>query len=266
MEVYYFNIANFCFSIRFHNTEWIYLKEKLKNEVLSYLKNFEVKENPGKIHYQIDFIWEEKVIYLYLKKDTESYIRLYRRIRKNKIVCSYRLGVAQFQLLISNILSGLLTDNNGVLLHASAALVNKRADVFLGESGAGKSTVVTLLHHQFPALADDSVIIRKKGKRLCFYQTPFMEKGQRIDKSSRKYDLGKIYFLRKSNSFKMIKLIHKNHIMKQFARLSNMYYKKKLIAQQIKNIFELVNAFDNFYILDFNNEPHKLVKFMNKSH
>jgi len=54
-------------------------------------------------------------------------------------------------------------ESDGMFLHASAAVVDGGAVLFLGHSTAGKSTLVRLLAEIHPVLADDSVFVRPAG-------------------------------------------------------------------------------------------------------
>lgn len=74
--------------------------------------------------------------------------------------------------LIRILLSKLLLDRNGFLLHAASVLVDGRAHIFTGRSGAGKSTVASLS----PAgsvLTDEISLLRRVGPCWQAFGTPF---------------------------------------------------------------------------------------------
>ena len=74
--------------------------------------------------------------------------------------------------LIRILLSELLLDRNGFLLHAASVLADGRAHVFTGKSGAGKSTVASLS----PAgcvLTDEISLLRCVETRWQAFGTPF---------------------------------------------------------------------------------------------
>ena len=54
--------------------------------------------------------------------------------------------------------------DNGLFLHASSVLVSGGALLFLGNSGAGKSTMCQLLSQSFPVLADDIVFVHRNAE------------------------------------------------------------------------------------------------------
>ena len=62
----------------------------------------------------------------------------------------------------------LLADRNAVLLHSAAAIVNGQGLLFVGHSGAGKSTTVTMLGSRGEILCDDRNVARlwKDGWRV----------------------------------------------------------------------------------------------------
>ena len=54
--------------------------------------------------------------------------------------------------------------DNGLLLHASSVVMPGGALLFLGRSGAGKSTMCQLLSQSFPVLADDFVFVNRNAE------------------------------------------------------------------------------------------------------
>ena len=91
----------------------------------------------------------------------------------------------------------LLAEGRGVLLHASALVDRGEACLFVGESGAGKSTMTRLwagsgVHF----LSDDRTILRRHGTRCWAYGTPWH--GDAGVASPGKAPLGKLFFLQKA--------------------------------------------------------------------
>jgi hypothetical protein len=58
-------------------------------------------------------------------------------------------------------LSRVLADREGCYFHASGMIINGQGLLFVGHSGAGKSTMVSLLQEEGQILCDDRVIIRR---------------------------------------------------------------------------------------------------------
>jgi hypothetical protein len=59
------------------------------------------------------------------------------------------------------LLSRLLADRNGCFLHSDGIKINGHGYLFVGHSGAGKSTIATLLKDKGEILCDDRMILRK---------------------------------------------------------------------------------------------------------
>lgn len=58
--------------------------------------------------------------------------------------------------------------DNGLFLHASSVVVPSGALLFLGHSGAGKSTMCQLLSQSFPVLADDFVFVHRNSEGIWY--------------------------------------------------------------------------------------------------
>ncbi len=92
-----------------------------------------------------------------------------------------------------------LAQGRGVLLHAGALVDEGRAILFVGESGAGKSTMTRLWARsgvQF--LSDDRAIVRKWGSTFWAYGTPWH--GDAGVASPGKAPLRALFFLQKAAS------------------------------------------------------------------
>jgi hypothetical protein len=68
-----------------------------------------------------------------------------------------------------------LAQEKGVIIHGCGIAVNRKGMLFVGESGAGKSTIARMWDQQNPAevLSDDRTILRKKGNDFRMYGTPW---------------------------------------------------------------------------------------------
>ncbi len=84
-------------------------------------------------------------------------------------------AVHQFIARIFNII---LHKSGGFVLHASSILIEKKAIIFSGKSGSGKSTIVDLIKKRIPGsviLSDNSAFIFKKNNEFVIYPSPFLE-------------------------------------------------------------------------------------------
>jgi hypothetical protein len=110
------------------------------------------------------------------------------------------------------ILSHLLIHNNGLLLHGSAVQKEGRGILFLGPSGAGKTTVTRLCQPDI-CFSDDGVIIRKEGARVFAYRSPFRQIHNMPDKRTMvKGEVQKIFLLEKNRNHR-VSSIKNNELM-----------------------------------------------------
>src|SRR5258708_4434951 len=122
------------------------------------------------------------------------------------------MSLYKFEIMLSNILYKLLTKKRGFGIHASAIEINRKSSIFLGKSGAGKSTISQLLSPKFRLLADDLIFIRKNQGSFFTYQTPFMERNTMIVKSPYPTLLSDVFFLHKSRSTKFVEITNKEKL------------------------------------------------------
>jgi hypothetical protein len=90
----------------------------------------------------------------------------------------------------------LLCRKNGVLLHACAVNDNGKGYLFVGQSGAGKSTTARLWSgvNGVIILSDDRIILRRINHRIYIYGTPWH--GDAKECSPKKVPLEKVFFLK----------------------------------------------------------------------
>ena len=94
------------------------------------------------------------------------------------------------------LMSVLLLPRQGLLLHASTILDRGGAHVFMGQSGAGKSTVAGLSAPRQP-LTDEISLLRFSEGSLWAYSTPFWG-GFRSDGTNTKAPVAGIYALKQA--------------------------------------------------------------------
>jgi len=101
----------------------------------------------------------------------------------------------------------LLARGRGVELHACGVVdAEGRGRLFLGQSGAGKSTMAKLWQKTGEAqiLSDDRIILRERGDRLWMYGTPWH--GEAQFSCSARAPLTELVFLRQGRSNELVPL------------------------------------------------------------
>jgi hypothetical protein len=258
-DTIFLNIAGFIIKISFYPTEWVYLKNKVKREIINQYQDFIEENFYGKVNYQIDIKEKFFLNIIFRKKEKNYFLNFYKQINKNKIETYYQISLIQFQLIIRNILQELLSKKQGFILHASGSVIDGKAYLFLAPSGGGKSTIMTMLSDKYKPIASDTVIIKKEKEGYFVYQTPFLEKDSWVKKDKTKYPLGKIFFLKKANFFKIEKIKDKKEILNLI--LKQFWTNKKELKKQIGYILELIQEFNDFNWLYFK----KMKLFLNRT-
>lgn len=255
MDTIYLNIAGFIIRINFKKCELFYLKEKIKEEVKQSYLGFLVDKKPKKVEFTIDFVQEKLVDVFLRRRGKRMFISLYKEKKENKIEIFYHTSIFQFQTILREVIQGLLKKNNGFILHASANHYQGAAILFVGRSGVGKSTIMRLLNNKYPALADDSVIVKKNGNKFYCYATPFYEKESWLSKNSTRFPIKKIFFLRRKRFFKVKKIEDKHYLYKEI--ISHFLTTTKPSKKEISYIIEFLDNFNEFYFLSFTKDKIK---------
>lgn len=74
----------------------------------------------------------------------------------------------------------LISSQQGVLIHGAALAIDNKAVLFLGKSGAGKSTVLRRLAAKGTVIHEDKLLLHKKNSQWFVYAAPWDEKGSEI--------------------------------------------------------------------------------------
>lgn len=260
-NIIYLSIAGFTIKIKFHKTESPHREEIFRRTITTHFKGFITQASKKQPDYCINFV-EQNYFEIFKKGGKKKhFLNIFEYHIHNTLTSYYHISILQFEFILRTILQNLLFKNNGFILHASACVINGKADLFTGPSGIGKSTTIELLKNKYQALADDSVILRKIGDKFYLYQVPITEKEWWVKRGLQKYPLGRIFFLHQANVFHIDIINDKDKILKnmlkQFWTNDRIYAKK-----QIRTVFALVSHFHNFYTLSFRKEKRRLIKLL----
>lgn len=254
MEEIFLNIAGFNIHLKFLPHEAAFLRTNMIEKIKTLYVNFLLQTPPRNIDCTIEF--QNTTNLGLIKQKKKIFSAFCHEVKTDKIITFYHLSSLQFQIIIRKILEKLLAKNAGFFLHASAIKFKNGACIFVGSSGSGKSTVISLLDKKFVSLADDSVIIKKENGQFYVYQTPFLEKNNWFSRGSEKYILQGVFFLIKSNYCKIKKLKNKKKFLDGL--IKQLLTEPEYLKQELKYIFDFVTYFNNFYQLFFTKNKKKL--------
>ncbi len=253
MRVIYFSIAGFLIRIRFYQQrEYLWLQKLFIEEFIAYYKVFIIVYPTQKIDYTIDIKGFMDFNMLIQESEKQQYIRLFQQTSDIKITSYYYISGIQLIWLIRSVIQQLLVRCGGCLIHASAVIQNDTAFLFLGKSGAGKSTTAQLLSPHYQVIADDMVILRQKKGKYYIYQLPFAEKNP-VSRSRKKYRVGSLYFLHRSSSFKVRQTTNKQMAVKKL--LGQLFTEQKNSQKQVEFILKFIASHDRFFDI-FISLPH----------
>jgi hypothetical protein len=107
----------------------------------------------------------------------------------------HRQPSMMFKILFQALWGSLLTLHRGVIVHASGVDLGRGGVLFVGEAGAGKTTMATLWegHNGARVLHDDRIVVREKDGRFWAYPVPKL--AEFGPTSSRGIPLERVFFI-----------------------------------------------------------------------
>lgn len=108
------------------------------------------------------------------------------------------------------LLAQVLAEREGCYIHSSGVSLHGRGFLFIGHSGAGKSTMVTLLKDEAEILCDDRMIVRKWPEGFRIYGT--WSHGDVPEVSAGSAPLKGIMFLKQANENRLIPIDDRKEI------------------------------------------------------
>lgn len=129
--------------------------------------------------------------------------------------------------------SQLMASNRGMLLHATAVIKGKKAFIFLGVGGAGKSTIAGL-SKRYKVLGDDIIAVRKMGGHYYAFSTPWKQAPFIKPDRHAKGRISAIFFIKKSDRTSFRSLQPEHALMKMLSNhIHFLVYTKRLLTEKI---------------------------------
>ncbi len=162
--------------------------------------------------------------------------------------------VQSFDSFLRVLCSWLLINKTGFLLHCAGAIMNNKGCLFVGKSGAGKSTIAKcfaghrsqVTGHEI--LTDELVPLRIEKGKVKIYGSPFW--GEMKNKGENKpggIELEKIFFLKKAK-VNRVNEVSKSEFYKRMLRCVMSFSRQKndflKISKTISEIYRKTEVFD----------------------
>lgn len=250
MHLIYLNVAGFNIKISLeHGEQPAFIEDIFLTKLLDYYSGFVLRKKPAKIDFQIRVQLQNTLKAYLTAKDKDFYLNIFTQESPTSIGTFYSVSEEQFYLVIRTACQHLLSKNNGFFMHGSAVNILNQANLFLGDSGAGKSTIMKILSAKHQPLADDSFIIKKNDRIYNFYSSAAQEKNAWFAKKGSKYPVGNIFFLKKAQNHIVKKITDKERVLERL--FNNFFSDYKQLKYQTKSLMDFTNSFNNFYELMF---------------
>lgn len=139
-------------------------------------------------------------------KSTRAKDIKFRYLPINKVKIFFPNSLYHFDLFnyaVKNIFGGYLLNHQGCMLHGSAVEIGGRGVIFVGEPGAGKSTIAKKL--KIKILADDRSLVRFIENKPRVFCSPFYDRVN-FEKNQANLDLKAIFILKKKIKLDKIKI------------------------------------------------------------
>lgn len=260
-EILYLEIDNIVIKIIFFPYFLEFAREELIRRIKVLYQGFLSQSESKKPDFIINFYHSHSVKNTKKKSTGEVFGFIYKYIAKNEIISVYTISIYEFQNIIYDCIVKLLPKKEILMIHSSGIEIDGKAYIFLGDSGAGKSTTVKLLGNKFKPLADDSGFILNKKNKYFYLQTPFYDKEWRIPKKNILIPLGGVFFLKKSAKFYFKPLTRKENIAKLVLR--QVISEKNANRYSFKLALDFALSYSNFNYMYFGKDETKLIDLFN---
>lgn len=188
-----------------------YIEKSYIGFITEELKNL-IRAEIGILENENDTYNEDFLLYNYEKNSflvARYFVASREENNKNCILKIIKGSERNLLYAVENFLRWMISQlaliQNGVLLHASAKVIDGEAHIFLGNHGGGKSTAVSLIEEGF-TIADDVVLILNRNNQYFAFAMPAISRfNQKIEEIGY-YPIRNFYKLVKSEQNKLKKL------------------------------------------------------------
>lgn len=252
------SIAGYVIQIIFLPTEWEEKKITLIDSINKYYKGFIVKKS-HKIDAKIFF--NELSGIPFIDNDTKKYSAYFENKRNNVYETYYHISIYELSQLLLIVIMKLL-GSKGFLLHASGVETKKGVVLFIGQSGAGKSTTMKMISNRLIPYSDDCVIVKQQKGRFVAYQAPWIEKDiDSIRKYSKYKNIRLLCMLHKKRNFAIKKITYVELLQEL---IQNTWTINGVSKNNIKSVSTLTKSGVNGIHLNLNlNDRGKLLLLLN---
>lgn len=154
----------------------------------------------------------------------------------------------------------------GIIVHASGLKINGQGVLFLGDSGAGKSTIAEFFVNEYgkdAILCDDRMIIRYVNKRWMVYGSPWH--GTYNHFTTQGVPLKAMYFIEQAKNHRTLP-VEQSKIFERLTRVSFVcWWLRQFSCKQMQTIQSIVmDPYVTTKVLEFSKEP-SIVNFLRPS-
>jgi hypothetical protein len=158
--------------------------------------------------------------------------------------CSLSKNFGYFSDLFLQTFIEIINGQNGLIIHASTLHFKNKGYIFMGHSGAGKSTIRKICK-SLESLSDDIAIVRLVKKNYYLYGSPFYQSTKK-SYPNKKILIKGIFNIKQNKYTKVEKLIKYD----AFVYLRHNVFRVENASLQNERIFSLIENV-NIYNLDF---------------
>lgn len=206
------------------------------------------------VYHTVNFYKADNYEYFFNLKEKKDYVLVSRRVSSRQTDSFYHISMPQLQIILRNICQSAIA-GKGAILHASSVVGSGKGYIFLGDSGAGKSTIARNLKPNMLPFTDDSIIIKKEKNEWVMFQSPVLQKNNQIVRNSKPVKIAKFCFLHKSVNNRVTKILNKESVLTGF--IKQLYSDRESLNKQVALMMNLVSNNDNFFDVYFNLQDFK---------